>query len=220
MIASVLIEYSVKSLDKTFDYIVKEELLSDIKIGQKVLVPFGNTIVEGFVMSLSNKFDENIEYKEVYEIVEKVFCLNEELLSLGKEISEKTLSTKISAYQAMFPKALKAKSKVNMGIVTETYCFLNKNIDIDEYVNTHSRNKKEIEIINFLLTNKEAKRKDIYSSSLRKLIQNNIVLIKEVEVKKSVDYIKEEKKNIILTSEQMRAYNEIKISTNNKILNI
>lgn len=102
MIASVLIEYSVKSLDKTFDYIVKEELLSDIKTGQKVLVPFGNTIVEGFVMSLSNKFDENIEYKEVYEIVEKVFCLNEELLSLGKEISEKTLCTKISAYQAIF----------------------------------------------------------------------------------------------------------------------
>lgn len=32
MIASVLIEYSVKSLDKTFDYIVKEELLSDIKL--------------------------------------------------------------------------------------------------------------------------------------------------------------------------------------------
>ena len=106
MIASVLIEYSVKSLDKTFDYIVKEELLRDIKIGQMVLVPFGNTIVEGFVMSLSNKFDENIEYKEVYEIVEKVFCLNEELLSLGNEISEKTLCTKISAYQAMFPKAL------------------------------------------------------------------------------------------------------------------
>ena len=44
----------------------------------------------------------------------------------------------------------KAKSKVNMGIVTETYCFLNKNIDIDEYVNTHSRNKKEIEIINHI----------------------------------------------------------------------
>ena len=81
------------------------------------------------------------------KIVEKVFCLNEELLSLGKEISEKTLSTKISAYQAMFPKALKAKSKVNMGIVTETYCFLNKNIDVDEYINTHSRNKKEIEVV-------------------------------------------------------------------------
>ena len=43
-------------------------------------------------------------------------------------------------------------------------------------------------------------------------------MIKEVEVKKSVHYIKEEKKNIILTREQMRAYNEIKTSTNNKIL--
>ena len=40
MIASVLIEYSVKSLDKNFDYLVPDSLVNEIKVGQKVLVPF------------------------------------------------------------------------------------------------------------------------------------------------------------------------------------
>ena len=53
MIASVLIEYSVKLLDKTFDYVVPASLQNEIKVGQKVLVPFGKTEVEGFVMSLN-----------------------------------------------------------------------------------------------------------------------------------------------------------------------
>ena len=55
MIAEVLIEYSVKLLDKTFDYIIPNNLQKDLKIGQKVLVPFGNQIVEGFVMGLKNE---------------------------------------------------------------------------------------------------------------------------------------------------------------------
>ena len=34
MLASVLIQYSVKLLDKTFDYIVPESLTKEIKVGQ------------------------------------------------------------------------------------------------------------------------------------------------------------------------------------------
>lgn len=116
MIASVLIEHNVKSLDKTFDYVVPENLSKDISVGHKVLVPFGSQIVEGFVLNLSNKYDPSMEYKEVINIVEKTFCLNEELLELGKFISDTTLSTRISAYQAMFPKALKASVKANINI--------------------------------------------------------------------------------------------------------
>ena len=45
MIASVLIEYNVKSLDKTFDYLVPNKLINKIKVGNKVLVPFGKVFV-------------------------------------------------------------------------------------------------------------------------------------------------------------------------------
>ena len=36
MLASVLIQYSVKSLNKVFDYIVPDELSNIIRVGHKV----------------------------------------------------------------------------------------------------------------------------------------------------------------------------------------
>lgn len=217
MIASVLIEHNVKSLDKTFDYAVPENLSKDISVGHKVLVPFGSQIVEGFVLNLSNQYDPSMEYKEVISIVEKIFCLNKELLELGKFISDTTLSTRISAYQAMFPKALKASAKANINIKKDVYVSLNKEMDVDNYIVNHKKNKKEIEILN-ILKEKDVLRKEINSPSLRKLIENNVVVLRSVEVNRSIDFVKEEKKNIELTPEQNETYTRIKNSTNNKVL--
>ena len=61
-------------------------------------------------------------------------------------------------------------------------------------------------------------RKKINSPSLRKLIENNVVVLKSVEVNRNIDFVKEEKKNIELTPEQNEAYTKIKNSTNNKVL--
>lgn len=217
MIASVLIEHNVKSLDKTFDYVVPENLSKDISVGHKVLVPFGSQIVEGFVLNLSNKCDPSMEYKEVISIVEKIFCLNKELLELGKFISDTTLSTRISAYQAMFPKALKASAKANINIKKDVYVSLNKEMNVDNYIVNHKKNKKEIEILN-RLKEKDVLRKEINSPSLRKLIENNVVVLRSVEVNRRIDFVKEEKKNIELTPEQNETYTRIKNSTNNKVL--
>lgn len=217
MIASVLVEYTVKSLDRTFDYIIPLELISTLKVGHKVLVPFGKQIVEGFVMDIKNEKEENIEYKEIIKIVEKDFCLNEELLKLGETISKETLSTRMSAYQAMFPKALKAKSKVNINVKKEVYVRINPSFDTENYIINNKRNLKEIEIINKLKSG-ELKKSLVSSPSLNRLIEKNIVLTREVLVNRSVDFIKEEEKDIVLTREQSEAYKEIKESTNNKIL--
>lgn len=219
MIVEVLVEYSVKLLDKTFDYVVPEKLISDIKVGQKVLVPFGKQIVEGFVMNLKNSdINSSIEYREIIDIVESTFCLNDELLELGKKIKEMTLSTLISAYQVMFPKALKASNKTVINIKTKTLCCLNKEIDINEYKENNKRNKREIKIIDKLLTDGQVERKDINSSSLRSLIDKKIVLIKEEEVNRDVNYSIENVKEIFLTKEQEYAYNEIINSDNRNIL--
>lgn len=218
MIASVLIEYSVKCLDKTFDYIVPNEIKEKIKIGHKVLVPFANQTVEGFVMEIKKEKDSTIEYKEIKEIVESTFCLNDELIKLGQYIQSTTLSTLISAYQIMFPKALKASSKTNVNIKTKTLCYLNTEKDIKEYIESNKRNKKEIEIINRLIDKREIERKEINGTSLRKLVDKKIVLLKEKEVKREIDYIQESAKKIELTKEQEETYNEIKMSENKNIL--
>ena len=63
MFASVLISYEVKSLDKTFTYKISNNL--DIKIGMKVRVPFGNKLINGFVIDIVDNYDGNYEIKEI-----------------------------------------------------------------------------------------------------------------------------------------------------------
>ncbi len=208
MIASVLIEYNVKSLDKTFDYLVPNNLKDKIKVGNKVLVPFGKSFVEGFVLDVSNKIDTSFELKEIKSIVEEDFYLKEDLLKLGEFMKKTTLSNLISCYQIMLPKALKASVNSNVNRKYITYVKLNNNIDINEYINNNQRRKKEIEILNILKT-KEVLKKNLSCGSLNNLIKNNIVIEIQKEVNREVYSLEEEKKNIVLTDEQNSAYNEI-----------
>ncbi len=217
MLASVIIEYSVKSLNKVFDYIVPDHLKDSIRVGHKVIVPFASKHVEGFVLKLHNNFDSSMKYKEVINIEDVNFYLNDELLTLGKYMSETLLCNLISCYQVMLPKALKASIKTNINKKYETKVSLNKDADIDTYILEHKRNKKEIELIELLKLGEELKSK-INCTSLKHLIESNIVIETKYEVNREVAYTKEEDKKIKLTSFQENAVNEILNSKDSKYL--
>ena len=76
MYAEVLIEYSVKKLDKTFTYKIPDNL--NVCVGMKVLVPFANKIINGFVTKIKNTNDTTYELKEIDSIVDEYFILNKE----------------------------------------------------------------------------------------------------------------------------------------------
>jgi len=214
MLASVIIEYSVKSLNKVFDYKVPSELRDIIKVGHKVMVPFASKEVEGFVLKLHNNLDTNLEYKTICNIVDSDFYLNSELLSLGKYMSNTLLCNLINCYQVMLPKALKASIKTNINKKIEVKVSLNNNVDIEEYISLHSRAKKEIEIINLLKDN-ELLKSSINCESLRNLIKKGIVIETEYEVNREVSFINEESSVIKLTSNQISCVDEI-LNTNDK----
>lgn len=215
MLASVLIEYSVKSLNKVFDYIIPEDIKESIRVGHKVIVPFGKVEVEGFVLKIHNNKDENLEYRSIIRIQESDFYLNEELLKLGKYMSDFLLCNLISCYQVMLPKALKASLKTNINRKYITKVSLNKEIDIDKYILEHKRNKTEISIIESLRSG-EKERKE-FSSSIKKLIEKGIVIESKYEVNREVE-VEEEKKTINLTEGQLKAVDEILNSSDNKFL--
>ena len=54
MYADIIIDINNENVDKTFQYLVPEQLEDQISIGMCVQVPFGkgNTIRSGFVMNL------------------------------------------------------------------------------------------------------------------------------------------------------------------------
>ena len=215
MLASVIIEYSVKSLNKVFDYIIPEDIKDTIKVGHKVIVPFGKVEVEGFVLKIHNNKDENLEYRSIIRIQESDFYLNEELLKLGKYMSDFLLCNLISCYQVMLPKALKASLKTNINRKYITKVSLNKEVDIDKYILEHKRNKVEISIIECLRSG-EKERKE-FSSSIKKLIEKGIVIENKYEVNREVE-VDEEKKIINLTDGQLKAVDEILNSNDDKFL--
>ncbi len=73
MIAEVIINSNVKNLNKTFDYNIPQEIADRIKVGDRILVPFGNSkkLEEGFVISFKEKSLYTL--KDVASIQERIF---------------------------------------------------------------------------------------------------------------------------------------------------
>jgi len=204
MVAKVLVELSNKNIDKTFDYIVPETLVSKIKIGIRVTVPFANQILEGFVLEISDSSDTNYELKEVINVVDTDVILNSELLSLGKYISDTTLSTLISAYQAMLPKALKAKNGVVVSKKMERYLILREESNI-------KLNDKQLEIINMIKKVGKILKKDansISSSSVKTLLKKGVINEIEEEVYR-LNHDSDIKTKYSLTSLQQQAVDTV-----------
>jgi len=135
MYANVIIQYGNKAVDREFTYVVPSCFREQIKVGHRVRVLFNNREIEGFVLSLFDKYDGEYELNEIIDLVDEMPILNDEMLYLGKEICDKTLCSKISAYQVMLPKALKASDKTNINIRQNRYIVLNVSLDeVDSYI--------------------------------------------------------------------------------------
>ena len=218
MYAEVLIEYSAKAIDKTFTYKIPDNLKNDIKIGIKVLVPFGNKIINGFVTNIKDTYEDTFALKEIDSLVDKYLVLNQELMSLGEYLQSKTLCTKISAYQTMLPSSLKVKTQKTDYSKYLTYIELNQNeIDINEYIVNNPRRKKQIEILNTLLKTPKVL-KNTYDSYVTKQLLN-LNLIKET--KEQIYRLTNQEitdKKAVLSPDQKKALNSITLNEENTYL--
>ena len=201
MYVNVLVENKVKSNDMMFTY----KTSNDDLVGKRVLVPFGNRIISGFVIEYTKELLD-YEVKTIYKVIDEEAVLNEELIKLGKFIGEKYLCSLVYAYQAMLPKALKANSKKEYSVKTNTYLKLNENIIYEDCT------KKQLEIMEILKANIEVLKSDIKSKSvLKKLIDKNYIIEYEKEVYREI-FIDKDVRNIELTALQVKVSNKIKES--------
>ena len=136
MYVSVLTQIGAKAVDQTFFYHVPTLLENNIKIGVRVRIPFGNMILDGFVLGISdNSSYDNSKIKDIINVIDKEPVLNKEMLLLGKYMSDNLLASLSSCYQVMLPKALKAEVKSNIKIKYDRYLHRIKSIEeIDRYI--------------------------------------------------------------------------------------
>ncbi|MEC1547072.1 primosomal protein N' [Bacillus rugosus] len=116
--AEVIVDVSTKNIDRPFDYKIPDHLKGMIKTGMRVIVPFGPRKIQGFVTAVKEASDlSGKSVKEVEDLLDLTPVLTEELMNLSSWLSDKTLSFKITALQAMLPAALKAKYEKELKIV-------------------------------------------------------------------------------------------------------
>ena len=206
MIAGVLVELSNKNIDRIFEYDIPSNLISKIKIGIRVTVPFGNMKLEGFVLSISDNKSTDKELRSIIDVIDDIVVLNDELLELGRVMQKNTLSTLISCYQVMLPKALKAKNGSVVNVKYDTYYKLS-GLDFSNI----KFNDKQMEIINLFNSRDKILRQElvsISSSSVNTLLKKG-VLIEEKREHYRLKYSDNNSVIYKLTSDQESVVSEV-----------
>ena len=202
MVVGVLVQLSSQNIDKIFDYIVPNDLESSIKVGIRVLVPFGRQTLEGFVLEIKDNSDRDL--KEIYSILDRDIVLNDELLLLGKQIQKFTLSTLISAYQVMLPKALKAKAGVLVSKKYQTFYELTDK----SYLASSTAQEKILKLFSDKKTISRKELLAISSSALSTLIEKKVLSeIKKEDYRIKYEVNKDKKK--VLTPSQQKVVNSV-----------
>lgn len=203
MTIDVLVELKLKKMDKTFTYSVPKDLEEQIKIGIRVLVPFGKQKLEGFVLKINNNLNPEFSLKDILTIIDKYPILNNEMLELGLYINKRTLAPLISCYQTMLPSALKAKKNLQVNKKYVTYLKLNNNIE------SYNLPDKQQQIIDLIKKDKCVLKKDaalISLSSIKTLLNKGIITEYKEEVyrldnnsqrKESCIKLNTEQKNVV-----------------------
>ena len=194
MVVGVLVEITNKNVDRLFEYHVPEQFTSIIKVGIRVLVPFGKKELEGFVLEIKNNKETDKELKSVLDVVDSTIVLNQELIELGKWMQNETISSLISCYQVMLPKALKAKKGSVIPIKFDTFYRLNDSIS---YVLKNDSQRKMIEMLKEKGMVLRSDLLAISSSSLNTLLKKG-VLIEEKREHYRLDY-----HNSVLTKKKL-----------------
>ncbi|GCD83402.1 primosomal protein N' [Parageobacillus thermoglucosidasius] len=117
-VAEVIVDVPARQTDRPFDYAIPEKWEDILQPGMRVTVPFGTRRLQGFVIHIKSHSDVKT-LKPIEAVLDVTPVLNEELLELGKYLTETTLCFAISAYQAMLPAALKAKYEKEIRLVRE-----------------------------------------------------------------------------------------------------
>ena len=135
-IAEVIVDISTSSIDKVFDY----ECNENIKVGQRVFVPFGKQTIQGFVINIKDNTNFDLgKLKKVISSIEEEIVILPELVDLMKDMQKKFHLRMVDILRLFIPSEMRT-SKVRP--LFETYVRLNDKISYEDYKKTIRKNAK------------------------------------------------------------------------------
>lgn len=146
MIAEVIVDVTSSEVDKVFDYLSDDKYL----LGQRVLVPFGNRKIEGYIINFKEKSDyEFSKLKNIIKSLDDYAVITQEMLNLSKFMCKKYNLRIIDTLRLFLPAGIRG-DKVKITI--KKTARLNDFTNVDKI---RKNAKNQLAIIEYLKQNKE-----------------------------------------------------------------
>lgn len=218
MIAEVIIESNVKSLNRHFDYNIPKEMENNISIGSRVLIPFGRSkkLEEGFVTNI--KESTEYEVKDIAKIEEQ--SLTTEKIILSKWMAKRYFSNVSECMKLMLKPGTTTKNFANR-TKDKTAIFVSltmNNEQILDYINNKKiKSEKQKGILNYLIKNGQTMQTELIEQTstsraiIKTLEKNGFLRLEEQKIVRNPLVNKNIKrtKNLQFTAEQQTAYSKI-----------
>lgn len=141
MVASVIVDISSSEVDKIFEYSIPSCL--DVKLGDRVSVPFGHGRVEGFCIAIKEAADTSKELKEIISVLDTYSAITPEMLELMDYMRGKYYVRRVDCLRLFIPSKMRGG---RVGELNRRFIELNPDINYDDILNA-AGNKSQRSVI-------------------------------------------------------------------------
>ena len=108
--ANIIVDISHEKLDKTFQYLIPEELVEEVQVGVLVNIPFGNRSITGYVVELTDEPEFDISrLKPIIGVKKDSVPMESQLIALAGWMRKNYGGTMNQALKTVIP--IKQKTK-------------------------------------------------------------------------------------------------------------
>lgn len=217
MIAEIIVDVMSSEVDRVFDYNIPT-FLSDLTIGYRVLVPFGNRKIEGYVIAIKETTDcPPDKLKSVISKCDDTPLILPELIELIYYMKEKLYLRLLDGIRLIVPSQVRSQVKDKI----ERWLYLT-NDGIQEYLSNLSKRNKNIPlIIEYVNSKGKCKYTDVSklfgNLNVNKLITDGILIVENKKINR-LQLSGKIENNITLTPLQQKATESILKSTDKPIV--
>lgn len=216
MIAEIIVDVQNSQVDKVFDYNIPSSF-DFLKIGYRVVVPFGNRKIEGYIIGVKNSTDcPPDKLKSIISVCDEYPLILPEIVELIKFMKDKLYLRLIDGIRLAIPSQVKKSDYKFVSFVT-----LNDE-NLEDYLKTlNKRNQNIPKIIECLRQNGKVEVGFLNSkygnANVKKLIDSGILSIQKNKINRLKISDKSQNK-VELTSLQKTCVKDILKSTDKPIV--
>jgi primosomal protein N' len=204
MIAEIIIDISNDGVDKIFDYAADDA----ISVGSRVVAPFLNRKMQGYVINVKEKSDYDGQLKAVDRVLDDGI-ISREMLDLMNYMTAKYNLRKIDVLRLFLPPNMR-DGKV--GELKRKFVTLNADMSRGEILgHIRKSQSKQIELVDALESEGEylSNLTALYGSAVNTLIKKNLLTVSDKPVRRAPAFAAIERVGVELTAAQKLCVDEI-----------